>query len=234
MSIKLLGKHLTKLFSVQNLKILCLWNLGYKHKICCFEFCKDLPSRSHSESNLNNQVIDNVRQPQLPQALLERERDFKIFYSATFGRSREELTRSSDAYRNWFKLWEHLEIGQKVPYENHRQDFSKSQKLHQSRLGPFTVTKRVTNTTCQIQDDKDPTILKTVLQNQLSEYDPKEETLPPMIDECVPMDRRHDEFCERFMELRIQNLSNSEQPGMEASLLFSSEPLHTAPDPLLQ
>ena len=38
----------------------------------------------------------------------------------------------------------------------------------------------VTNTTYQIQDDKDPTILKTVHRNHLVEYYPKEETLPPM------------------------------------------------------
>ena len=64
-------------------------------------------------------------------------------------------------------VWQHSEIGQKVLYENHRQDLSRSQQLQQRRLGPFTVTKRVTNTTYQIQDDKDPTNLETVHQNQL-------------------------------------------------------------------
>ena len=58
-------------------------------------------------------------------------------------------------------MGQHLEIGQKVLYENHRQGLAKSQKLQQRRLGPFKATKRVTNTTYQIQDDKDPTILKT-------------------------------------------------------------------------
>ena len=68
---------------------------------------------------------------------------------------------------------QHIEIGQKVLYENHRQDLSKIQKLQQRRFGPFTVTKRVTNTTYQIQDDKDPMILKTVHRNHLVEYYPK-------------------------------------------------------------
>ena len=172
-----------------------------KHKLCCSEFCKDLPSHSHSENNLKNQLLDKLLWPQLSHALLERERDFKRIYSATFERCREQTARSH-AYRNRFKLGQHLSIGQKVLYENHREDLSKSQKLQQRRLGPFTATKRVTNTTYQIQDDKDPTILKTVHRNHLVEYYPKEETLPPMIEDYVPMDRRPGDFYERFMEQR--------------------------------
>ena len=126
-------------------------------------------------------------------------------------------------------MGQHLEVGQKVLYENHRQDLSKSQKLQQRRLGPFTVTKRVTNTTYQIQDDKDPAILKTVHRNHLVEYYPKEETLPPMIEEYVPMDRRHDDFYERFMEQRFQKINNPEQSGTEDSLPFPIEPLRTTP-----
>ena len=79
-------------------------------------------------------------------------------------------------------------------YENHQQDLSKRQKLQQRRLGPFTVMKRITNTTYQIQDDKDPTILKTVHRNHLVEYYTKEESLPPMIEEYVPPDLYRDDF----------------------------------------
>ena len=118
---------------------------------------------------------------------------------------------------------------QKVLYENHRQHLSKSQKLKQWRLGPFTVTKRVTNTTSQVQDDKDRTILKTVHRNHLVECYPREETLPPMIEEYVSMDRRHDDFYEIFMERWIQKLNNPEQSGMEHFLTFPIEPLRTAP-----
>ena len=46
---------------------------------------------------------------------------------------------------------------------------------------------------------------------------PKEETLPPKIEDYVPMDRRHDEFYEKFMEQRIQKINNREQSGMENS-----------------
>ena len=55
-----------------------------QHKFCCPEFCKDLTSHSHSEKNLKNQLLDNLSQPQLSQALLEQKRDFKRNYSATF------------------------------------------------------------------------------------------------------------------------------------------------------
>ena len=161
-----------------------------KHKICCSDSCKDLPSHSHSENYLKNQLLDNLLRP-TTFTRTEREHDFKRIYSVTFERCREQ-TAISHAYRNRFKLEQHLNIGQKVLYENHRQDLSKSQKLQERRLGLFTVTKRVTNTTYQIQDVKDPTILKTVHRNYLVECYPKEETLPSIIGEY--MDRRHDDF----------------------------------------
>ena len=196
-------------------------------------FCKDLPSHSHSENSLKNHLLDNLLRPQISHALLERERDFKRIHSNTFERCREQ-TAKSHAYRNRFKLGQHLEIEQKVLYENHRQDLSRSQKLQQRQLGPFTVTKRLTNTTNQIQDDKDPTIIKTVHRNNLVEYYPKEETLPPMIEEYLPMDRRHDDFYERFMEERLQKIENPEQSGTEDSLPFPIEPLRSAPATLPQ
>ena len=141
-----------------------------KHKLCCSEFCKDLPSHSHSENNLNNQLLDNLLRSQLSHELLQRERDFKRNYSTTFERCREQTARSH-AYSCRFKLEQHLEIGQKV--------LSKNQKLQQRQLGHFTVTKRVINTTYQIQDDKDPTILKTVYRNHLVEYYPKKRNFTP-------------------------------------------------------
>ena len=69
---------------------------------------------------------------------------------------------TSQADRNRLKLGQHLDIGRKLFNENPCHDLSKSQKLQQARPEPFTKTKRVTNTVYQFQDDKDPTILKTV------------------------------------------------------------------------
>ena len=132
-----------------------------KHKLCCSNFCKDLPSHSHSQNSLKNELLDNLLQPQPSQALLEREWTFKQILLSTFERCREQTARSH-AYRNRFKLGHHLEVGHKVLYENYKQDLKRSQKLQQRRLGPFTVTKRITNTTYQIQNDKDPTVIKTV------------------------------------------------------------------------
>ena len=83
-----------------------------KYKLCCSEFCKDLPSHSHSGNNMKNQLLDNLLKPHLSQALLERERDFKQIYSATFERCREQTTRSH-AYRNRFKLRHDFEIAKK-------------------------------------------------------------------------------------------------------------------------
>ena len=117
-----------------------------KHKLCCSKFCENLPSHSHSENSLKNELLDNLLQPQLSHALLERERTFKQIYSSTFDGCREQTARSH-VYRNRFKLGQHLVIGRKVLYENHKQDLTRSQKLQQRRLGPFTVTKRITNTT---------------------------------------------------------------------------------------
>ena len=177
---------------------------------------------------MKNQLLDNFLKPQLSQALLERERDFKRIYSATFERCREQTARSH-AYRNRFKLGHHLGIGQKVLYENHREDLSKSQKLQQRRLGPFTETKRITNTTYQIQDDKDATILRTVHRNHLVEYYPKEDSLPPMIDEYVPSDTHRDDFYERFMKRRLQQLNDPKETAADDSIPFPIMPLSSAP-----
>ena len=50
-----------------------------------------------------------------------------------------------------------------------------------------------------------------------------------MIEEYVPMDRRHDDFYEKVMEQRFQKINNPEQAGMEDSLPIPIEPLRTAP-----
>ena len=55
-----------------------------------------------------------------------------------------------------------------------------------------------------------------------------------MIEEYVPMDQRHDDFYERFMEQRIQKLNNPEQSGMGDSLSFPIELLRAAPVTLPQ
>ena len=199
-----------------------------KHKICCSEFCTDLPPHNLDENSAKNELLQKLLRPQLSQALLDRERDFKRNYSSTFERCREQTTRSH-AYRNRFKLGRHLHVGQKVLYKNHQQDISNCQKLQQRRLGPFTVTKRGTSTTYQIQDNKDPSIIKTVHRNHLVEYYPKEESLAAMIDEYVLHDQRDDDFYERFLGQRIGKLNSFPVPLAEATVPFPIRPLPTAP-----
>ena len=159
---------------------------------------------------------------------LRRERTFKQIYSSTFKRCREQTTRSH-FYRNRFKLGNHLEIGQKVLYENHKQDLTRSQKLQQRRLGPFTVIKRITNSTYQVQDDKDPTVIKTVLRNQLVEHYPKEGSLPAMIEEYLPSNHQNDNFYERVMEQRTRDLNNPSTTEEHVSFPFPIEPLRSIP-----
>ena len=55
-----------------------------------------------------------------------------------------------------------------------------------------------------------------------------------MREEYVPMDRRHDDFYERFMEQRIQKVNSPEQSSMEDSLPFPIETLRAAPVTLPQ
>ena len=72
------------------LQIPMSWKLGLhrnEHKICCSEFCKDLPSHAHSENNLGNQLLDIFLQPQRSHALLERERDLKRISYSTIQRT---------------------------------------------------------------------------------------------------------------------------------------------------
>ena len=159
---------------------------------------------------------------------MERERTFKQTYSSTFERCREQTARSH-VYGNRSRLGHHLEIGPKVLYENHKQDLTRSQKLQQRQLGPFTVTKRITNTTYQIQDDKDPTVIKTVHRNHLVEYYPKEGSLPAMIEEYVPSDHQNYNFYGRFMEQRTRDLNNPGTTEEHDSFPFPIEPLRSIP-----
>ena len=199
-----------------------------KHKLCCSEICTDLPPHTHDEISTKNELLQKLLRPQLSQALLDRESDFERIYSSTFERCREQTARSH-AYRNRFKLGHHLDVGQKVLYENNRQDLSKSQKPQQWRLGPFTVTKRVTSTTYQIRDDKDPSMTKTVHRNHSVDYYPEEESLPAMIEEYVPRDQRRDDLYERFLEQRIGKLNSFTKPLAAHPIPFPIRPSPTAP-----
>ena len=57
-----------------------------KHKLCCSEFCTDLPPHTHGENSTMNELLQKLLRPQHSQALLDREKDFKQIYFSTFER----------------------------------------------------------------------------------------------------------------------------------------------------
>ena len=197
-----------------------------KHKLCSSNFCKDLPSHSHSDNSLKNEILDNLLQPQISHALLERKRTFKQIYSSTFEGCREQTARSH-AYRIRFRLGQHLEIGQKYSTKTTNKTLHGAKNFNSEGLGTFTVTKRITNTTYQFQDNKDPTVLKTVHRNNLVDYYPKEGSLPAMIQEYVPPGYRNDSFYERFMEQRTRDLNNPSTTEEHDSFPFPIEQLRS-------
>ena len=121
----------------------------------------------------------------------------------------------------------HIEIRQKVLYENQKQDLRRSRKLQHRRLGPFTVIKRITETTYQITDGKDPTVIKTVQRKNLVEYYLKEGSQLAMVEEYVPPDHQNDSFYERFMEQRIRDLKRPSTTEKHDSFPFPKEPLRS-------
>ena len=121
----------------------------------------------------------------------------------------------------------HLEVGQKVLYEDHKQDLTRNQTLQQRRPGPLTVTERIRSTTYQIQDDGGPPIFKLVHKNHLVEYYPREDSLPAMTEEYVPPDHQDDIFYERFMEQRARTLNNPNTTDEHDTFPFPIEPLQS-------
>ena len=96
-------------------------------------------------------------------------------------------------------------------------------------MGTFSVTNCITSTTYQVQDNVDPSVVKTELRNHLVEDYPEEEPLPAKIENIVPPDQRQDDFHEQFLEQRIEKINNSAELITETFTLFPIEPLSTVP-----
>ena len=64
-------------------------------------------------------------------------------------------------------------------------------------MGQFTVTKRISSTIYQIQDEKIQSVVKTAHRNHLVYYYPEEKSLPAMIEDYVPHNQRHNIFYAR-------------------------------------
>ena len=92
-----------------------------KHKLWCSEFCTDFPPHTYDKNSTKNDLLQKLLRPKFSQALLYPARDFKRINFSSFEQCQEQRPHSH-AYRNRFKLGNHLNIGQNVLYENHRQD----------------------------------------------------------------------------------------------------------------
>ena len=90
-----------------SLKLGLNWN---KNKNCKSQFCNGLPPHRHSENQVKNELLNGLLRPQLSQNLLERKTAFKKIYSSTYEKCRQQTARSH-AYRNRYKLGNHLNIG---------------------------------------------------------------------------------------------------------------------------
>ena len=101
----------------------------------------------------------------------------------------------------------------KVFLENHAQDLTKSQKLKQLRIGPFTVTKQITNTTYEIREDANPDNAKTTHRNHLIEYFPKEERLPPLITNYAVISKDSD-FYNHLVNSQIEQYNSGKKHSL--------------------
>ena len=156
-----------------------------------------------------NKAKDRLLRPQLSDELIANENVFKRIYSSTYQRCRQ-ITSKAHGYRNRFKRGRPINIGQKVLLENHAADSSRSQKLKQLRVGPFTVTKQITNTIYEIQQDANPDNIKVTHRNHLIEYFSKEERLPPLITNYAPSITKNNDFYKHLEQSQINDYNSNQ------------------------
>ena len=173
---------------------------------CSSAFCEGLPLHRHSSTFTDNEAINPLLLKNSSQNLLTRENHFKKIYAHTYEKSRQNNDRSH-FYRNRYKLAKPLKVGQKVLLENHNQTepYGKSKKLCSLRLGPFTVSKVVTDVTYEITHDEE-LYKKVVHRNHLMEYYPIGDQLPNLISNYAPLDFQNDiqEFYRNLNQNRVE------------------------------
>ena len=109
--------------------------------------------------------------------------------------------------------------------ENHTADLSRSQKLKQLRVGPFTVTKQITNTTYEFQEDANPDNIKVTHRNHLIEYFPKEERLPPLITNYAQPITKDSDFYKHLVQSQINDYNSYQQRSSIDVMPFIISPL---------
>ena len=189
--------------------ILKLGLLRDNDKQCQSEFCDGLQSHTHSKNSLPNTSLNRLLRPQLSDELLKRENEFERTSASTYQRC-SPITSKTNEHRNRCKLGKPISTGQKVFLEDHAQDLTRSQKVKQLRIGPFTVAKQIANTTYEIREDANPDNVKTTHRNHLIEYFPKEERLPPLITNYAVIPRDSD-FCKLLVNSQIEQYNSGKE-----------------------
>ena len=113
--------------------------------------------------------------------------------------------------------------------ENHAQDLTKSQKLKQLRVGPFTVTKQITNSTYEKREDATPDKVKTTLRNHLIEDFAKEERLPPLITNYDVISRDSN-FYKHLVNSQIEQYNSGEENHSLDVMSFVITPIQNSSD----
>ena len=108
--------------------------------------------------------------------------------------------------------------------QNHAQDLTKSQKLKQLRVGPFTVTKQITTTTYEIREDAKPDNIRTTHRNHLIDYFPKEERLPPLITNHAVKSRVSD-FYKHLVNSQFEQYNSGREKHSLDVMLFAILPI---------
>ena len=109
--------------------------------------------------------------------------------------------------------------------ENHTADLSRSQKLKQLRIGTFTVTKQITNTTYEIQEDANQDNIKVTHRNHLIEYFPKEERLSPLITNYAPPITSDSDFYKQLVQSQMNDYNSHQHRCSLDVMPFTISPL---------
>ena len=99
--------------------------------------------------------------------------------------------------------------------------------MKQLRVGPFTVTRQITNTTYEIKEDENPENVKITHRNHLLEYFPKEETLPPLLTNYAPIEQ-DDNFYKHLIQSQIDKHNSGQS---EHRFSRPVPPIHTMSPP---
>ena len=96
-----------------------------------------------------------------------------------------------------------IKIGLKVLLENHAKGLLKSKK----RSEPYTVTKQITNTTCEIVHDITEQ-KKVVHRNHLVEYFPKEQEIDKLVQDYSTNYDDSQAYYDRFNQYSINRFNH--------------------------